>query len=178
MISTDQLLHLVDQTKFSVLNICPSVDLIFEERVKLLCFYCGKYGLKRTCPPQIPNLDWQKLVSEYQNGLILYQATPFDKEITPESRRVSTMDLYDVLRTLEGALHASGHPLAVCFGGGSCKICETETEGCTVECHHPVDSRIPIEAMGVNVEKTLLGFGVFLPFPPQYEYFRVGLVLW
>lgn len=31
-------------------------DLEFEERVRMSCFYCGKYRNNWKCPPNIPNL--------------------------------------------------------------------------------------------------------------------------
>jgi len=170
--------NIIIEKKFGFCDINPSQDLIFEERVKLLCFYCAKYGKKRTCPPLIPNLDWKQLVSEYENGMFVYHKTPFKYEITKESRRKSSMLLFNLLKELEDNLHDSGYPLAVCFGGGSCKICENTKTGSTIPCQHPTISRIPVEAMGVNLVDTLLKFDIQLPFPPESEYYRVGLLLW
>ena len=176
MIEKRDLLQAVNQTEFHVVEISPC-DIVFEERVKLLCYYCPKYGTRRTCPPAVPSLDWKKLVQEYENCWIVYSKTSFSGEITKESRRVSSMALYAQLYALEGLLHGSGYPLAVFFGGGSCKLCEGGI-GCSPECHHPSRSRIPIEAIGVNVVKVLQQVEVQLPFPPKDEYFRVGMLLW
>lgn len=169
----DNLIKLAKSENLVVAPIDPGT-LVFEERVKLLCFLCGKYGTRRTCPPNIPDLNWKLVVNEYNNGLIVCLSTEFDREITVKSRRDSTMALYSVLMKMESILHDAGFPLAVSFGGGSCKICGD----CVVPCVHPSKSRIPIEAIGINVTKTLAKCEIDLCWPPKGKYMRVGLVLW
>ena len=34
--------------------------IVFEERVKMNCFYCGRYGNNWRCPPHIPDVDYKK----------------------------------------------------------------------------------------------------------------------
>ena len=34
--------------------------LIFEENVKMNCFYCGKYNNNWKCPPNLPDIDYKK----------------------------------------------------------------------------------------------------------------------
>ena len=39
-------------------------NFIFEKRVRLNCFYCSKYDTKWTCPPRIPELDYEVILSK------------------------------------------------------------------------------------------------------------------
>lgn len=55
-------------------------DLVFEERVKLNCFYCSRYNTKWTCPPKMPELDFKKIMMEYENLLVLVYRRKFKKE--------------------------------------------------------------------------------------------------
>ena len=43
-------------------------QIIFEDRVKLNCFYCSKYNTKWTCPPRIPDIDYSKLINEFPSS--------------------------------------------------------------------------------------------------------------
>jgi predicted metal-binding protein len=47
-------------------------EAVFEECVKMNCFYCGKYGRNWRCPPNLPNLNYPKMFSEYDEGLFVY----------------------------------------------------------------------------------------------------------
>ena len=47
-------------------------NIIFEENVKLNCFYCSKYNNSWMCPPKIPQLDYYKIINEYSN-IVVYQ---------------------------------------------------------------------------------------------------------
>ena len=40
-------------------------EAVFEELVKMNCFYCGKYGRNWKCPPNIPDIDYPKMFSEF-----------------------------------------------------------------------------------------------------------------
>ena len=48
-----------------VRTIEPSM-LVFEERVLLNCFHCHRYKVSWTCPPNIPCIDYRKLILEYE----------------------------------------------------------------------------------------------------------------
>ena len=43
-------------------------DAVFEENVKMNCYYCGKYGNNWRCPPNIPDLDYPKMFREFDHG--------------------------------------------------------------------------------------------------------------
>ena len=153
----------------------PSM-LVFEERVRLQCFHCSKYGVNWTCPPKIPDIDYRQLILEYDHTLLVYCRMSFTKENFTTVRRDSTNLVHRTLLEAEKRLWENNYPLAISFIGGSCKLC---VQGCDPHrCRHPTLARIPIEATGVNVIKTAATVGLSIDFPPQDYLFRVGLLGW
>lgn len=152
-------------------------EAVFEECVKMNCFYCGKYGRNWRCPPNLPNLDYPKMFSEYDEGLFV--SFVFDitnKEQFENIRAESSVILHKVLLQLEKWLYNHNSPTALSFGAGSCKLCKG---GCGKEkCNNPYMSRSPLEATGMNVVKTAAKFGIKLNFPAEKELMRIGLVMW
>lgn len=151
-------------------------NFIFEKRVRLNCFYCSKYDTKWTCPPRIPELDYEVILSEYQNLAILKYERIFSKEEFNLVRSESTNDVHRMLLRLEKYLYEHNDSLAVSFIGGSCKLCKN---GCAKDkCNNPGMARIPLEATGVNVIKSLANIGIKIEFPLIDKFYRFGLIAW
>ncbi len=151
-------------------------ELIFEERVKLLCTTCPNYNNKPCCPPHIPNLNYEKIMKEYKGGLLIFVNNEFKDIKDFDNKRItSTNDLHKILLNLEKESFNLGYSLSTSFMGGSCKLCKK----CEMICKQPTLSRIPIEATGVNVIKTLSKFNKKISFPVEKykEFKRVGLLL-
>ena len=149
----------------------------FERRVKMNCFYCKNYGLNWKCPPKIPDIDYQKMMCEYDHGAFVKIELPFQPDDFQEIRARTTNDLHQALLKLEKILWEQNQPMAISFIGGSCKLCKN---GCGPDrCSHPYESRVPFEASGVNVVKTVEEqTEIRLSFPPKNTLKRVGLLLW
>ena len=79
-------------------------DIVFEERISLKCLICKKYNQKWTCPPKIPNLDYQKAILEYDYRLLVYNRVEFNKNIFTEVRKESSRQLHKNLLSLEAFL--------------------------------------------------------------------------
>ena len=151
-------------------------EIVFEERVLLNCFHCPRYKVNWTCPPKIPDVDYKKIIQEYDNGLLAYCKMPFTKQKMEIVRRDSTNLLHRALLAAEKLLWDNNYPLAISFIGGSCKLC---AQGCDPDrCRQPSLARIPIEATGVNVAKSVESIGLKIDFPPEEYLYRVGLLLW
>jgi len=151
-------------------------DIVFEERVLLQCFHCEKYGINWTCPPKIPNVNYRNLLLEYDNLLLVYCKMPLRNGRMDVVRRDSTNLLHRTLLKAEAFLWDNNYPLAICFIGGSCKLC---AQGCDEHaCRQPKLARIPIEATGINVIKTAENVGLEVKFPPKNDLYRVGLLAW
>lgn len=152
-------------------------DIVFEERMKLLCFHCACYNSKFTCPPKIPEINYKKMIEEeYENALAVYCVFDVDKQTFPSIRKKSTNILHKALLKLEKILWDNNFPTAVSFIGGGCKLCK---DGCGKEkCSNPYAARISMEATGINVVKTYKNIGVDIIFPPQNTLGRYGLIVW
>ena len=152
-------------------------DLVFEERVKINCFYCARYGTKWTCPPHIPSLDYKKIIMEYDHLLVVIYSRPFQMEDYDTVRTESTNDLHRKLLDIESLLYCNNNSMAISFIGGSCKLCKN---GCGKEkCNNPGKARIPWEAIGVNLIKTIenMDIGYNIQFPIRNTFYRYGLLL-
>lgn len=151
-------------------------DLVFEERVRMNCFYCGKWNANWRCPPRIPDIDFKKLFAEYENLALVYCRYPFTEETYNTVRSESTVMLHSTLLELEKYLWECNHPTAISFIGGSCKLCKN---GCGKErCNNPYKARSPLEATGMNVVKTAAKAGIEIEFPPNGSIIRLGMIVW
>ena len=152
-------------------------EAIFEECVKMNCFYCGKYGRNWRCPPNLPDIDYPRMFSEYDEGLFVsFTFDVKDKGHFESIRTESSVTLHKTLLQLEKWLYYHNMSTAISFGAGSCKLCKG---GCGKDrCNNPYMSRSPLEATGVNIVKTAKKFGVDIVFPTEDELMRLGLILW
>lgn len=151
--------------------------LIFEENVKMNCFYCGKYNHNWRCPPNLPNIDYKKMLSEYDTGLIVILSFNIKKKSDyARIRNDSSVTLHKLLLELEKWMYDQNRPNALSFIGGSCKLCKG---GCGKErCNNPYMSRTPIEALGINIIKSVKEYDIEIKFPADKVLKRIGLLLW
>lgn len=150
--------------------------LIFEERVKMNCFYCGKYNVSWKCPPKIPQLDYRKMLSEYEDAAFIYTRMPIHDNDFEAVRKNSSLHLHQAMLLCEKWLYLHNNSTAISFIGGSCKLCKN---GCSPShCANPYQARIPVEALGINVVKSAEQYGIEIKFPPKAFMMRIGLLLW
>lgn len=151
-------------------------SLVFEERVKMNCFYCGKYGTNWKCPPQLPPINYQKMISEFDNIALVYVKLSLSCVNYEEVRNESSVKLHRALLECEKWLYKNNNATALSFIGGSCKLCKN---GCAQDkCANPYMSRTPVEALGINIIQSAQKRGIKIDFPPSEYMLRVGLLLW
>lgn len=152
-------------------------ELVFEENVKMNCFYCGKYKNNWRCPPHLPDIDYKAMVKEFDAGLFVYYRYVIDENTDYGSvREESGIMLHRKLLSLEKWMWNRNCSNAVSFIGGSCRLCR---DGCGKEkCNNPYMSRSPLEAIGVNVVKSAGKYGIRIRFPADQVLMRLGLLLW
>ncbi|MEQ2722824.1 DUF2284 domain-containing protein [Phascolarctobacterium faecium] len=168
--------NIISKNSFMSLIFIRNEDFVYEERVQLNCFYCSRYNTKWTCPPKIPPINYKKIISEYNNLYILKYERNFQKEDFDVVRNESTNAIHRTLLQMEKFLYINNNSLAISFIGGSCKLCKN---GCGKErCNNPGMARIPLEATGVNVIKTLENIGIKVQFPIKDRFYRYGLIAW
>lgn len=157
-------------------KIISADKLIFEERVKMNCFYCGKYNVSWRCPPKIPEIDYKKMFSEYDKAALIYVRMPLGGGDYNTIRNDSSIYLHRALLLCERWLWQRNNVAALSFIGGSCKLCKN---GCaTDKCANPYQSRSPVEALGINIVKSAEQFGIYIQFPVKEYMTRIGLLVW
>lgn len=147
-------------------------EIVFDPKVKLFCYKCANYGRKCTCPPRIPQIDYRQMVLSYKKGLIVVLKSNIPKNWM-RIRVDSTNKLHRILLKLEKYAFKNGYHFANSFIGGSCKLCAS----CPDKCRMPQMSRIPLEAVGVDVVKTASKVGLNLKFPVEKSFYRVGMLM-
>ncbi len=151
-------------------------NFVFEQRVVQKCYHCKNYNSKWTCPPRTPKVDYPLMFSEYNNGAIIICELFVNGENFEVNRSLSTNLVHRSLLFLEGELYNRNESLAVSFIGGSCKLCKN---GCNEsKCSNPYLSRMPLEATGCNVVKSLEKYNINISFPIVDVLYRYGLLLW
>jgi len=151
-------------------------EIIFENRVLINCFYCSKYNSQWTCPPKIPNIDYKKVINEYDNIIIVGKTYDVNETNYSDIRNKSTNEIHSMLLKFENLLWDKNYPMAISFIGGSCKLCKN---GCAIDkCKNPSKARIPIEATGINVIKTLKNINIDIDFSDKTKLSRYGMLLW
>ena len=151
-------------------------DIVFEERVRLKCCHCKNYKEKWTYPGKMPALDYRKIISEYEHQAVVISKVAMKGSVTQEQFREAVVKLHKAMLYLERELFKRNNAMAESFIGCSCQLCE---EGCAAEqCRHPEQARVPWDATGCNVVKTLERIGVKVEFPATEYMYQYGLFLW
>ena len=158
---------------------CILIDpksLVFEENVKMNCFYCGKYNNNWRCPPNLPEIDYPKMMGEFENGLFVLLKYNVNQENYDAVRSESSVIVHKILLASEKWLWDNNSSNALSFIGGSCKLCKN---GCGKDrCNNTYMSRSPLEATGVNIVKSAKRYGIDICFPTNEKLMRIGLLLW
>lgn len=177
----DQIIEFIEYAKslnpnISVMLMDPK-DAVFEENVKMNCFYCGRYGNNWRCPPNLPNLDYPKMFREFSYGALVWLTYDItENTVYDQIRTDSSVVLHKILLQLEKWMWQHNSSNVISFGAGACKLCKG---GCGKEkCNNPYMSRSPLEATGVNVIKTARKYGIDIKFPTDNKLMRIGLLLW
>lgn len=163
---------------FSILQGIPvrPDDIVLEERVRMNCFYCGRYGQNWKCPPNLPDIDYRKMFCEFSSGALIYVKISLDGKNYDDVRNHSSVILHKGLLSMEKYFWNHNRALCISFIAGSCKLCRG---GCGKQkCNNPYEARSPLEAAGVNVIETAGKYGLDITFPPEQYMFRCGLILW
>lgn len=147
-------------------------NLVFEERVRLKCFQCRNYRTKWTCPGRLPAFDFPRLLGEYEHMAVIVAKSD---GVIEEQIREAGNNLHRAMLYLEKELFNRNEPMAVSFIGGSCELCK---DGCSKDaCVHPEQARIPWDATGCNVTRTLANIGIEVDFSGN-DVCRYGLLAW
>ncbi len=176
-------------------RIIPSKMVVIDERVRLKCEVprCAGYGRYLTCPPYVmPVETFGRILSRYKWCLLVQVEAKdinsmdkgkgrIDHSILKENKelhRPFRLKLLQIVEAVEAAAFKKGLYLAAGFIGGSCVLCDKcVKEKTSGVCRHPFRARPPMEAVGINVIRTVKKAGLSIHLSSSQNVIWTGLVL-
>jgi len=117
-------------------------------------FGCSGFGEGGQCPPRSPAPhDTQAVLDGYESALLVQGEPP-------------TEAFHRGMLALERAALLQGHPKALAFPAGPCRLCPQCTPD---DCTRPADARPSMEAAGIDVYGTARAAGWHLEPVPDGE---------
>ncbi len=179
-----------------------SEDIFFDPKVQTLCvspaFTCPFYGHSWACPPEAPYLEDE--VKKYQKFYLIYSIFDLEtyiKEIKAKHPRRSEYRIKnsfymksqfrgDLEEEFDKFLESfnNGNDTKLLLYDGSCKVCRNKKDGgCTYDsgkpCRYPDKRRYSMEAVGIEVIKTVIGLKsnlkLDIEYPSNKYAYRFGL---
>jgi len=191
----DELIDIARENGATAAKIIPAKMVVIDERVRLKCEVprCTGYGHYLTCPPYVMPVDiFERILSRYKWCLLVQVEAKdinsmdkgkghIDHAILRENKelhRSFRLKLLQVVESVEAAAFKKGLYLAAGFTGGSCVLCERCVNDRFSEvCKHPFRARPPMEAVGIDVIRTVKNAGLSLHLSSGKNVIWTGLVL-
>ncbi len=174
-------------------------DIIFDPKVQTYCvspsFKCPSYGHSWTCPPEAPYLE--ETVAQFREFYLIYyqlNLTGYIKKQKVKYPKMSEKSIRNMLYTnnflhnkLENEIHAffdnyqESYEDKLILWDGYCQVCSNKIEkGCTYDtgkpCRYPKKRKYSMEAVGIEVTKTVSNLNLDIEWPPTDFLYRFGLI--
>ena len=152
------------------LAINPKLDLVFDAKVREMCFSCKRYNKKATCPPHINTLEYYRdLLTSYANGILYYEEFVVEGNVRIQSN-LTSLQMHKTIEVERLRLFNAGQYFVMGLGAGSCKLCTK----CSFPCKLPGRALVPVEATGIDVVATMGRQGIAVKFPVKERFYRIG----
>ncbi|MFW9821961.1 MAG: DUF2284 domain-containing protein [Candidatus Thorarchaeota archaeon] len=174
-------------------------DIIFDSKVQTYCvsssFKCPSYGHSWACPPEAPFME--KKVAEFKVFYLIYYKLDLSEYVKDEQikhpkkseKSIKTM-LYSsgiLHNKLESEIYnfienyTKPYEEKLILWDGYCRVCSSKIDkGCTYDsgdpCRYPEKRKYSMEAVGINVTKTVSKLNLGIQWPPTDFLFRFGLI--
>ncbi|MFX1455059.1 MAG: DUF2284 domain-containing protein [Promethearchaeota archaeon] len=174
-------------------------DIIFDPKVQSYCvnpsFKCPSYGHSWACPPEAPYME-QK-VAEFKDFYLVFYQIDLSKYIKNEqlkypnkseqSIRTMLFSSGIVRDKLENEItnfletYSKSFDENLILWDGYCRVCSNKIDkGCTFDagepCRYPEKRKYSMEAVGIDVTKTVSKLNLGIQWPPKDFLFRFGLI--
>ena len=191
----DELIHIARENGATAARIIPAKMVVIDERVRLKCEVpkCPGYGRYLTCPPYVMPVEKFKGALSRYKWCLLVQVEAKDIHSMDKSKgrinqavlkknrglhRPFRLKLLQVVEAVEAAAFKKGLYLAAGFTGGSCVLCDRCVDNKFSEvCRHPFRARPPMEAVGINVIKTVKNAGLSIQLSSSQNVLWTGMIL-
>ncbi|NVM34624.1 MAG: DUF2284 domain-containing protein [Candidatus Lokiarchaeota archaeon] len=172
---------------------------MFDPKVQTYCvnpsFKCPSFGHSWACPPEAPYLEEE--VSKYQKFFLLYVKFNLNEYIQkvqanhPKRSEETIRNEFFMKNLLRDKLEQeifsfieedqSLYEKRLILWDGFCRVCYNKNDkGCTYDsgdpCRYPDKKRYSMEAVGIDVTKTVNNLNFNLEWPPNDYVYRFGLV--
>jgi predicted metal-binding protein len=174
-------------------------DIIFDPKVQTYCispsFKCPSYGHSWACPPEAPYME--ELVAEFKEFYLVYYQLDLSEYIKNEKANYPKKSEKSIKNMLysKGILHnklereitnfienySEPYEERLILWDGYCRICSNKIDkGCTYDsgnpCRYPIKRKYSMEAVGVEVTKTVSQLNLNIQWPPTDFLYRFGLI--
>lgn len=173
-------------------------DINFDPKVQTYCnnpnFKCPHYGHSWACPPETPYLEEE--VSQYEKFFLVYYEFDLNEYIKKKKakfpnrneekirnsfyRKQIVRDYLEkeVYKFLES--YVENYNEKCILWDGHCRVCNKKGQSCTYDdqlpCCYPEEKKLSMEAVGIDVDKTVKNVGIALEWPPVNLVYRFGLI--
>ncbi|MFX0018805.1 MAG: DUF2284 domain-containing protein [Promethearchaeota archaeon] len=173
-------------------------DIIFDPKVQTYCnnprFRCPNYSHSWACPPEAPYMESE--VSQFDRFFLIYYIFNLKKYIqqiklmNPQKSEDSIRKSFyrkDIIRdNLEKEIwnfldtYQEYYDDKLILWDGYCRLCYKENKICTyvqnIPCRYPNKIRYSMEAVGIDVDKTVKNINIKIEWPPVNNAYRFGLI--
>ncbi len=176
-----------------------SSDIVVDPRVTLKCRVplCAYYGNSLMCPPNVISAsEFQEVLTRYGHAVLVQIEVAIPEEVIQAAKNAANLaelfadknyvkrmlskakGLHEVVNKVEATAFNMGYRLAAGFSGGTCTLCdECVTKKPGEPCRHPFEARPSMEAVGVDVLKTVEKAGFKAAAPTMEKLVVYGMVL-
>jgi predicted metal-binding protein len=176
-----------------------SSDIVVDPRVTLKCRVplCGYYGNSLMCPPNVISAsEFQEVLTRYEYAVLVQIEVSIPEEVIQAAKNADNLaelfedknyvkrmlskakGLGEIVTKIEAMSFNMGYRLAAGFSGGTCTLCdECVTKHPGEPCRHPFQARPAMEAVGIDVIKTVEKAGFKAAAPTMDKLLVYGMVL-
>jgi len=175
--------------------------VVLDERVQMKCRYppCANYGKNLMCPPYVMNTkEFREIVAKYKYAIAVQLEFLVGDELkamiagdksfrdlgnNAEYRAKIEKELHEIIANKMGTLISAiereafvkGYYLSLGLGMGGCMLCPV----CELKfpCKHPWEARPSMEALGIDVARTVKNAGLTLSWESKDIKTLNGLIL-
>ncbi|MFX1312752.1 MAG: DUF2284 domain-containing protein [Promethearchaeota archaeon] len=173
-------------------------DIIFDPEVQSYCvnsnFRCPNYNHSWACPPEAPYLERE--VAKFSRFFLIYykydltRHIEIEKLIYPDKRDERIKNELLITNFLRDKLEKEifeiidklqiNYEQKLILWDGYCRVCNNLGKICTYDddkpCRYPEEIRYSMEAVGIDVTKTVRKVNINIEWPPINKVYRFGLV--
>lgn len=173
-------------------------DIIFDPKVQTYCnnveFKCPNYNHSWACPPEAPYME--KEISLFDRFFLIYYKFDLKNYVKENKLKhpkksedfiITSFFRKDIIRDyFEEEIwnffkrYEDPYKDKLILWDGYCRVCSKEGERCTYDinkpCRYPNKIRYSMEAVGIDVDKTVKNLKIPIEWPPVNYTYRFGLI--